>query len=375
MASGIVVLFAACGLDEGGLGQAPPARAGSQDGEGGSFAMGGAEDAVAPDSTALPFDAAGSGDAAPPGDTTPSGDASSTQGVDSSGPATVGDGSCGTDSSACVDVPSGWTLVAFASAQSSACPAGFTGKSTDLVEGPTTGAGACGCGACTVTSPPTCNSGSVPVHYDNITSGAGTCSLVATPGTGPLMNSAGSCGTDLYQGSYGGFDVSYASPPPAGGACTAPGVASGGGVTYAAQDRACSADGSLASCNGSLCSPSIASPFKACIMATGAAPCPTGPMSVRHAVGTSASLTCADCSCSIAADCSGTVTLYTDSSCTKGPYAVPADGSCNPIYKQKASYNSYIYAGGSPRSVVCSASIPAAPSVALVNPATICCAP
>jgi hypothetical protein len=69
------------------------------------------------------------------------------------------------------------------------------------------------------------------------------------------------------------------------------------------------------------------------------------------------------------------VTLYTDSSCAKNPYAVPADGSCNPINKQKASYNSYVYAGGSPKNVSCAASSPGTPSIDLVNPATICCPP
>jgi hypothetical protein len=354
MASGGVFIVAGCGLDQGGLEQAPPSNSGnlgSADGAAGTEVM---ADAATRDSTDT-VSPLSSDDASPSGD----------------------DASCSGGANTCAAVPSGWTLVAFAGTRSSACPAGFTRQSTDIVQAPPSGTAQCSCGTCTVTSPPTCDSGSIPVHYDNVPgAGAGTCSLVAQPGTGPLVNNPpGSCGTDLYQGSYSAFDISYESPAAAGGACTAKAAPAGPLTTTA--ERVCAADGSQSStCNGHGCPLSIAAPFKVCIMAMASMSCPTGPLSVRNEVGTSGSLSCADCSCSVTANCSGTVTLYTDAACTKGPYAVPADGSCNPVNKQKASYSSYVYSGGSPTNVSCTASAGAGPpSVDLVNQATICCAP
>ena len=62
---------------------------------------------------------------------------------------------------------------------------------------------------------------------------------------------------------------------------------------------------------------------------------------------------------------------------TKSPITakVAADGSCNPIHLEHASYDSYIYSGGAPTDVSCTASDPGAPTAGLVNPTTVCCAP
>ena len=69
------------------------------------------------------------------------------------------------------------------------------------------------------------------------------------------------------------------------------------------------------------------------------------------------------------------VTLYTDSSCNKNPYPVPADGSCNPVYQQGASYNSYVYSGGAAQNVSCNASGTSTATVVLEGEVTVCCAP
>jgi len=382
IAPGLGFFVVSCGLSEGGLGQAPPL------GEGGAVTLDGGHDHSSDGDagTATPDANDVEARSNEPDDTGSSSDVASDASLDAflatdsrtdAASLVEADSSCGSDSSSCILVPAGWTLVAFAPTQSSPCPAGFTDRSTDLVEGPTATTGACSCGACSVTSPPSCASGSVPVHYDeSISAGAGSCALLAEPGTGPLMNDPpGSCGTDLYQGSYAGFDISYTSPPPTGGACTAPGIASGTGVTYGSQDRSCTAaSAQAANCNGNACAPSIAAPFQACLMTTGTATCP-GNMTARHLVGTGTSVTCADCACSTSATCTGTVTLYTDSTCMTGAYAVSADGSCDPIHLQRASYDSYIYSGGSPQNVTCQASGSSAPSVTLANEATICCTP
>src|SRR5579872_207579 len=143
------------------------------------------------------------------------------------------DGSAGCE----VNVPPGWSLVAFAADQTAACPAGFT-TPANVVESPNASA-ACTCGSCSVTGQPSCASGTVGVYYDYVTSGTHSCS---TPGMVPQLNNdpAGACGSgsDVYHGNYAPFDIAYTPPPSTGGSCSAPGSATGA-VTYGAHDRTC----------------------------------------------------------------------------------------------------------------------------------------
>ncbi len=278
---------------------------------------------------------------------------------------------CANSAGPCVAVPSGWTLVAYAPAQASPCPTGFdTAPSQDLLEGPNVTA-ACGCGACTVTQQPSCTSGAIAVTYD--TDFSGTCNQVAMPS--PLGNTpAGACGTDIYQGSYAKYDVQYAAPPPTGGACTSAGVQKNGSVTYASKDRVCQPNDAQASnCSGGVCQPKISGPYAACIAAPGAVACPAGPLSVAHQAAASAAVTCADCSCSVTSTCSGTLTLYTDTACKSGSYAISTD-VCVGI-SSAATYKAYEYTGAAPKSVACEAGVPnPAQSVTLAGEQTICCA-
>ena len=371
------LVASACALDHGGLGGPGPAGPEAT----GADASVPADASGPPGLDAADLDAAvtdtdaGNTDSGAKGDAAVPGEAGSPSDSGAGDAAAVEAGSCGTS---CVVVPVGWALVAFEPSRSAACPAGFTNQPTDVVEGPAASASACSCGACSVTAQPTCDTGSVAVHYDATRGNPGTCALPTLPGTGPLANSPpGSCGTDLYQGSYATFDVKYTSPPPAGGACASPGVvASGGGVTYAAEGRTCAPEArQTAGCDGGACSPALPAPFVACITTAGRAACPPGPMSVQHVVGTSAAVSCSACVCAVTAACSGTVTLYTDSSCNKNPYPVPADGSCNPVYQQGASYNSYVYSGGAAQNVSCNASGTSTATVVLEGEVTVCCAP
>jgi hypothetical protein len=288
-------------------------------------------------------------------------------------PTDAGSTACLDPSGACLVVPAGWQLVAFASAQSSPCPAGFdSAAATDLVEGPTT-TGTCSCGACTVSTPPTCGAGTITAMYDYAaTVYGGTCYLPATGS--PLMNSpAGGCGTDAYQGVYSSFDMKYVAPPASGGTCSAPGVAKGGGVKYAAQDRVCTPNSDQAAgCVGDMCQPNLPAGYDACIAYPGAVACPPGPLSVGHLVGTSGSVACPDCPCTISATCSGTVTLYTDTKCTKGGYAI-ATGSCVGVASDD-TYDSYDYQADAPKSVTCKASAATGTAnVSLSGEQTICC--
>jgi hypothetical protein len=278
---------------------------------------------------------------------------------------------CAGSSGACVTVPSGWTLVAFAPAQTSPCPSGFAASaSQDVVEGPSA-PGACSCGTCHVTQPPSCAAGTIAVNFDNASTGM--CDKVANPS--PLSNSpAGSCLTDIYQGDYSVYDVQYTAPPPGGGACASAAVQTASAVSYAAKDRVCQPDSSqAAACDGGMCHPGLSGPYAACIAAPGSVACPPGPLSVAHQVGTSASFSCADCSCSVTASCSGTLTLYTDTGCTRGAYGI-STGVCVGI-SSAATYKAYEYTAGAPTNVACQAGAAGpAQNLALTSPQTVCCA-
>lgn len=279
----------------------------------------------------------------------------------------------------CVVVPPGWTLVAFASSQSAACPAGYA-TPDDLIEGPDA-SNACSCSACTVTGPPSCASGSVAVYYDTVTApGSGQC---GTPGVSPMLDNspAGQCGSgsDVYHGDYSLYDIEYIPPPASGGSCSAPGSATGA-VTYAAQDRTCVPQTpQAAGCVGDACMPDLAAPYSACIMQSGVAACPPGPLGVQHLAGSGVSFGCSACGCSVSATCTGTVTLYTDTKCTKTGVTIPADGSCNRITTLAGPgthvYEAYTYAGNAPTSPSCTASgTSSAENLALAQQVTLCCA-
>jgi hypothetical protein len=291
------------------------------------------------------------------------------------------DGGC-SGAADCVTVPSGWTLVAFAPSQTTACPSGFQSPA-NLVESPDA-ASACACGSCSVTGQPSCASGSVGVFYDDLTSGggAGTCSL---PAMSPMLDNspAGGCGTgtDVYHGSYALFDLKYVPPAASGGTCSSPGSATGS-VTYAGHDRTClPVSAQAAGCVGSECAPGLAAPYSACIMQSGSVSCPPGPLSVQHVAGSGVSYGCSACGCSVSATCTGTITLYSDTKCKDPGVQIPADGSCNRIVSLPDSANTYTfeayeYAANAPTAVGCSPSgASTAQNVALAGPITICCAP
>src|SRR5579863_3597157 len=146
IASGVVFVVAGCGLDQGGLAQGPRSQnPGSEDGAAGTDVTDTRDgDSTYPADTSIPL-----GESGLPVNVTPPADASQS-----------GDGTpTGCGANTCGAVPSGWTLVAFAGVRSSACPAGFTSQSTDIVQASPSSLASCSCGACTVTSQPTCDSG------------------------------------------------------------------------------------------------------------------------------------------------------------------------------------------------------------------------
>jgi hypothetical protein len=283
-------------------------------------------------------------------------------------------GPCANLGASCVVVPTGWALVAFAPAQSTACPTGF-GSELDVVEGPDAGS-ACSCGTCSTTTQPTCASGAVGLSFDTKTSIlGGTCLL---PRASLANSPAGTCRTDLAAGSYETYDLEFSAPAASGGVCAAPTVT--GAVTYTAEDRTCTPVSlAAANCSGGACTPTLTSPYEACISWTtpGQVACPAGPLSVQHVVGTSATFSCSACGCSVTATCAGTLTMYSDIGCSKNPASF-STGACTAVVggagNSTADFTSYKYSAGAPSKVKCTATAGTAEDVTLTNETTICCA-
>jgi hypothetical protein len=338
---------------------------------------------AAPDAGATTGDDGGSDDASEPGadadagtplDATVVNDGAASDGA--SAAESGGGGPCGAPGSTCITVPSGWTLVALASSQTVDCPAGF-GSPSNVVESPNASS-ACSCGPCSTTSPPTCGAGEIGVAYDETFSvDVGSCDEAATP---PMLSNypAGSCGTDLYTGgSYESFDIKYTAPGASGGVCSAPGVT--GSLTFGAHDRVCAPTSpAAANCVGDTCAPVLAAPYTACLASTspGSVACPAGTFDVAHVVGTGASFSCSACPCAVSATCSaGTVTLYTDATCSRGATSFTT-GDCTNVALSttNASFLGYKFHGGTASNVSCSATPGTAEDVTLTAETTVCCA-
>lgn len=392
---GACAAFAACGLDVGGSMDVAPDAESPHDGAGNDAPIGvdGALDASidAPTDATMPD---GGADAAPDAAADASMDARADVGADAgidsaidsaadsapdSSPDSAPDAPVDAPPDAtcsitngCVVVPAGWSLVAIDTAQpTAACPTGFANAApVDVVESPNVGANACACQACSISTPPDCNAGAVKVFYDL---GGMQCGAAGVPAQND-NNPAGACNSDMYQGSYANLDLKYVPPAATGAACAAPAVQQKQNVTYGSHARTCAPDSAAAAgCNGNECTPSLASPFSACIAMSGNQTCPA-PMTVKHLVGTDVSYTCSACPCTVSATCSGTMSLYEDNNCTMGLHPIAADGQCHPSGTNKM-FRSYKYAGTA-SNVSCSAgNVPAPQNVALVGQETICCAP
>jgi hypothetical protein len=220
---------------------------------------------------------------------------------------------------------------------------------------------------------PSCASGAIKVFYDI---GGMQCGLAGMPAQ-MNNNPPGSCGTDMWTGSVNGLDLKFVPPPPTGGTCSSAGRVDKQNVTFSGHPRECHMNNSTsAGCWGNECTPGLPSPFAACIEQSGDVACPS-PYTSKNLVGTDVNYTCADCSCTVSATCSGRLTEYTDQSCSMNPTPFPVDGTCfNPnVNPPNTTYHSYKYAGTA-SNVACNAGqAPAPQNLQLVGEHTVCCTP
>jgi hypothetical protein len=273
---------------------------------------------------------------------------------------------------ACLPLPVGWTLVAFAAfatgsdAGAPACPTGLDSAS-DVGEGPAARPDTCECASCTVTAPNACT-GAITHEFSPP---AGMCETAGAP---HANNPPGTCLTDLYTGARDGNKEKLTLPAPTGGACAASApVAHDDRVTFASRSRVCD---DTARCSGGTCDARVPAPFVACIASPKQAAdedrdCPAA-FPQKHLVGTGAAFTCpSTCTCGVNRSCSGSVTFYANADCSGGAKLVPADGTC----RQPNFVGAYLsYRATTTPATTCTASGSSTATNARVTAArTICC--
>jgi hypothetical protein len=274
----------------------------------------------------------------------------------------------------CYVIPSGWSLVAYSTTQTS-CPSGFAAAPPTNFSGYAQSTTACTCGGCTF-SYATCNSSGIRGYYDVNNGGPSACSS-ADPATDLYNNAAGTCQTDLPQGDYSGLDLEYVAPPVQGSCGSAGPAILTSPVTFPWQGETCSPDTDASlGCNDNECTVSLPPPFRVCVSASPSRTCPANSIFTQRyvgAVGPSAS--CGVCNCSVNATCSGTMQLFSDTQCANNEFDVAADGICNRAPLGIATVGSYRYSANAPTNVSC---VPDGPSMVLTSwqyAVTVCCAP
>lgn len=235
--------------------------------------------------------------------------------------------------------------------RTSACPAGF--DASDVVEDPVPAAGSCACGTCAFAGT-SCTGGAIVSKYASDT----TCS-----GTGSnLQGNEGNC--YAFNGQFISTYAAMLAPAAVPGTCSAPGVGVPANVTKK-ERRVCTPRADA--CLDALCSPPAA--LAACIATSGDVPCPSSAPN-RHLVGSGVALSCAACSCTTQATCTGTVTFYAGAGCT-GATRVLQAGVCTQV--NQASFQSTKWSG-TVATQTCANVTPATTATASLDGArTVCC--
>jgi len=277
-----------------------------------------------------------------------------------------------------VAIPAGWSVVEYvANARPSCAPSYAT--SVDVVEGPEGSPASCGC-TCPVTTPGTCENGSVAVA---VGSGLGCSPL------GSATNAAnnGACSvlpSTLDYAPGPGAKMQVTGPGYTAGQCTGVPTQSESDAGAANQGRICrDIQSTGAGCsNGAACAPvAQGDGFAVCILHSGVQTCPAG-FPTLHAVGGGLAdgRGCTACTCGTAtATCQNAqMTFFTDGGCDDASSAtVAADGKCNdfpgPNGLGGPTYIAYEYAA-QVASEGCAPS-PVSPDggVTLTQPRTVCC--
>lgn len=268
------------------------------------------------------------------------------------GPSSCDPSKCG------ISTPQGWKLVTASNSRAAACADGW--KSTDVISDPVADPAACSC-ACNVTTQPDCPGGTV---LRNLDQGSATCNLQATT---LQMTGGGLCDP------FNNFSIvlqgkNYQTIPPKakGGACQFDAKADPSKIT-STQGRICEPP---PSCQGDICKMA-----QICVMQDGDVACP-GDFPTKRLIGAAPALDCAACGggCDVKGDCSGTLSMYTDKTCTAGKIDFTADSLCDPAPNGNNQQYFSASLSTSVKNAACVQTPPtSAPSVKLDQPSTVCC--
>jgi hypothetical protein len=291
---------------------------------------------------------------------------------DCNGKIDCADPACAQQGFACVpDVPpGGWTYIALGPADAAApsCPSTYTPSTYYSESGPNA---VCPCG-CQVTQAANCVQGTVTQN------GGTNCTVTHTN-----ISSTGLC-----QVGGGGNPVSspleYFPLAPSGGTCAPDAGPPMLPAIVESTHPACSTGGPFGGgCGaGSRCA-LAGGPLAACVLQAGVSACPTNSgytqsqqlgLASGHVDGRTCAGTCAGCSAPTTGCMNPAVIFYSDTGCTTVATTVPADGTCHPTGSPDIASSRYSATAqttcGSP------AQMPSPTgSVAVNQPATICCAP
>ena len=292
----------------------------------------------------------------------PEGGENCTNGVDDNGDGLVdcADPFCVGAGFICVPpAPSGWSYAGLVAGSPPACGAGTT--AAPLVMDISAAPAVCTCG-CSVTQPPTCESGSIQVL-----SGTSACTASSTIPAGD-----GNCADASLDFSY--YKAFY-PPGPTGGAC-ADSVGASLPTPTSTQVTACENAMAGAGCSaGKVCSWN--GPGGTCLVVDGGAACPPA-YPHGHDAGSAIEdmRDCGACSgCTVSGTCSnGVLSTYGSPGCTGGGGVgpVPVDGGCG-FYGSLARVTFYRYSATPlPACTPGAGGVPSG-GVALLNPSTVCC--
>lgn len=374
-----VAVFAACGIDRGGLEDEPSVDGGPEDsgsivtGDGGSSGAGGDSTGVGSGSSSGGSVDTGAGDVTHDSaidGCTPTGAENCTDGIDNdcNGEVDCQDTACTGAGFRCVPDPGaakGWAFVAFDATSQPACPTGTQPHPVDVNPTNLSSPASCSC-VCGPGTLPSCEQGAIASTF-----GTSGCNNAFTMGqaNGGNCNQMGVSGVEQYV---------QASTTPAGGTCTG-NVTTTVPPTGATHGQYCDGETKFgAGCAaGSVCALAPAG-FAACLHHGGPAPCP-GPYGVSSAVGTVMDTrSCGPCGCGTpAAACSGHWLFFTSGDCSGGAaLTLTADGACLPTGDDGTHpYGSNLYVA-SPTGVTCgtpkTAPMPTG-SATLGKADTICC--
>jgi hypothetical protein len=250
-----------------------------------------------------------------------------------------------------IPAPPGWIVVLFGP-PTSPCPAGSL--DVPLFEDATVPPNACTCGACDVTTPPSCSQGTIATNLDNFA--APSCDLTG----GSLPANDGGC---VVQNFNLGMHIKVTAPPPTGGACNAPSTVPASAVT-STHSHACAAPS---------CEACAAPGVVACAITNGDQACPPD-LPTKHLVGQRAEAHCTgDCAtCTVTGGtCTGALRIFDQPKCGI-PTNMYTSGACQPTNATTAA--AYIWTALPAFAARCEAGAPPSNATAsLLGTRTVCC--